>query len=185
MTEDQKTIGLESYEDVQEAVFAMLEHNDCIVSVVKHTEPMMEGWSARIETIGAPTGIDGDASFTSEDLALRTLHGVRRTASRGRCVRGGLILVWQGEVENPTGGFEKGVFQIWIGRGDQLPEDVSYAFGHEHDKLVGEAVLERMAEDVVLLNAADAQAVMSTPHSYERLTEIRRVLDVLDGSVRN
>lgn len=177
--------ALRTPDDVHEAILAMVEHPDRIIHAISDIEPMMGGWTARIRSDGAIEESHELDGFVVDEQALRTMHGTHRAAASGRCARGGIVLAWQGEVERPEGGFESGTFQIWIGCADSPPADVAYAFGREHDRLVGEAILERMSEDAVHLNAADPEAVMSTPHAHERLAEIRRVLSMLDQSIGN
>lgn len=174
--------ALASVDDACEAIIGIVERSDVLVTSVSDIEPMMGGWSARVVTDGIPQPSYEFTRYVNDERALRTEHGTKRTASSGTCARGDQRLAWQGEIEQPKGGFASGAFRIWIGLMDTIPSDVAYAFGREHDRVVGEAILERMNEDAVFLNAADSEAVMSTPHARERLAEIRRVLAMLDGS---
>jgi hypothetical protein len=167
------------------AVLEMMELTEVILVGITDVEPMMGGWSARIETMGVMDGSDEVAmGFARDDVFVETRNGVRWNATAGRVADSGRVLAWQGEYGVQPSGDERGRFQIWIGEGAQPPSDVQYAFALEHDRAAGRAALAHMSEDAIRLGALDPSAVMSLVTARDAIREIRRVLDQIEGAAR-
>lgn len=180
--------GEDTLKDASEATAAILEIlevTEVILVGITDVEPMMGGWSARIETMGVMEGSDEvPMGFARDDVFVETRNGVRWHATAGRVRGAEQVLAWQGEYGVHPSGDERGRFQIWIGEGAQPPSDVQYAFAFEHDKAAGQAALAHMSVDAIRLGALDPSAVMSLVTARDAIREIRRVLDAIEGAAR-
>jgi hypothetical protein len=154
------------------AIVDMFESLGCSDGVVGTLEPLMDGFMSRVE-FDHP----GDLGDTRETIRIsegETREYRRWHSVNGRVARDGWSFAFQGEW-GTYGPFSDAddvlTLNVWAGRSD-VPDDVSYAFGLEHDRYVAQAALVRMY--------VAASALRGIPD--EVLAEVARIASV-DGIV--